>query len=99
RHRHRLFLPYTTLFRSRRPFTPLRLHLADGRVREIRHPEMAVVSETDVVIGVPRDDKAKVAMKFNYCSIPNIVEIEPFDLGEPQDRKSTRLNSSHVSRS
>jgi hypothetical protein len=54
--------------------------LADGRVREIRHPEMAIITETDAVIGVPRDDKSKVAMKLAYCSIPNIVEVEPFDL-------------------
>jgi hypothetical protein len=65
---------------SKRPFRPLRLHLADGRVREIRHPEMAIVAETDVVIGVPRDNESKVAIKFTYCSIPNIVEVEPFDL-------------------
>jgi hypothetical protein len=62
-----------------RPFTPLRLHLADGRVREIRHPEMALVSETNVAIGVPRDNESKVAVKFTFCSIPNIVEVEPFD--------------------
>jgi hypothetical protein len=67
-----------------RPFKPLRLHLADGRVREIRHPEMAMVGETDIVIGVPRDEHSKVAMKFTHCSIPNIVEVEPFDLqGSP----------------
>ena len=65
-----------------RPFVPLRLHLADGRVREIRHPEMALVSETHVAIGVPRDEESKVALRFTFCSIPNIVEVEPFDVGE-----------------
>jgi hypothetical protein len=65
-----------------RPFSPLRLHLADGRVREIRHPEMAIVSETNVAIGVPRDEESKVALRFTFCSIPNIVEVEPFDITE-----------------
>lgn len=66
-----------------RPFKPLRLHLADGRTREIRHPEMALVSETNVAIGVQGDDKSKVAVRFTFCSIPNIVEVEPFEI-EPR---------------
>lgn len=65
---------------AERPFRPLRLHLADGRTREIRHPEMAIVEEHFVTIGVPRDDDSKVAMKVTFCSIPNIVEVEPFDM-------------------
>ncbi len=63
-----------------RPFIPLRLHLADGRMREIRHPEMAIVAETHIVIGIPRDDESNVAVRTTYCAIPNIVEVEPFDI-------------------
>lgn len=70
-----------------RPFVPLRLHLADGRMREIRHPEMALVSETHVAIGVPRDDESKVALRFTFCSIPNIVEVEPFEINEAGQRR------------
>jgi hypothetical protein len=62
-----------------RPFQPLRLHLADGRTREIRHPEMALVSESLIAIGVPRDDESKV-VRFTFCSVPNIVEVEPFEI-------------------
>jgi hypothetical protein len=64
-------------------FTPLRFHLADGRVREIRHPEMAVVSESHIVIGIPRADGSKVAARTTFCSIPNIVEVEPFQFDKP----------------
>jgi hypothetical protein len=46
-------------------------------VREIRHPEMALVSESLVAIGIPRDEHSKV-VKMTFCSIPNIVEVEPF---------------------
>ncbi len=63
-----------------RPFTPLRIHLADGRTREIRHPEMALVSESHVAIGIPGDDESKVATRMTFCSIINIVEVEPFDI-------------------
>ena len=60
-----------------RPFQPVRLHLSDGRMREIRHPEMAIVSETLVAIGVPRDEDSRIATKITYCSLPHVVEAEP----------------------
>ncbi len=63
-----------------RRFKPLRLHLADGRMREIRHPEMAVVSRDSVSIGVPADDGSKIALKITHCSLPNVVEVEPLEI-------------------
>jgi hypothetical protein len=66
-----------------RPFQPLRLHLDDGRVHEIRHPEMAIVAETIVAIGIPRDDDPRRATKITHCSIPHIVEVEPFEIEKP----------------
>jgi hypothetical protein len=65
-----------------RPFKPLRLHLADGRTREIRHPEMAIVAVDSVAIGVAADDQTMIATKITHCSIPNIVEIEPFEIDQ-----------------
>lgn len=59
------------------PFQPIKLHLSDGRMREIRHPEMAIVSETLVAIGVPRDEDSRIATKITYCSLPHVVEAEP----------------------
>jgi hypothetical protein len=63
-----------------RPFRPLRLHLADGRVREIRDREMAFVSRSHVAIGLQGDDESKVPDRMTFCSIPNIVEVEQFDI-------------------
>jgi hypothetical protein len=65
-----------------RPFRPLRLHLSDGRTREIRHPEMALVSDHFVAIGIPRHEKSKV-VRMTFCTIPNIVEVEPFEIEKP----------------
>ena len=67
---------------AERPFKPLRLHLSDGRIRDIRHPEMAVVAEDAIAIGVPRDEGSRRAYKITHCSIQNIVEIEPLDDGK-----------------
>ena len=65
-----------------RPFQPLRLHLSDGRTREIRHPEMALVSDHFVAIGIPKSEKSKV-VKMTFCTIPNIVEVEPVEIEKP----------------
>jgi hypothetical protein len=70
-------------FLAERPFQPLRLHLDNGNVYEIRHPEMAIVTENLVTIGIPRKDKPKMALKVTHCSIPHIVEVEPFDIDTP----------------
>jgi hypothetical protein len=60
-----------------RPFQPIRLYLSDGRQREIRHPEMAIVSEGLVAIGIPRGDDSRIATKITYCSLSQVVEAEP----------------------
>jgi len=74
---------------AKRPFRPLRLHLADGRVCEVHRPQMAIVAESEIVIGMPRDDKSNIATKLSYCTISNIVKVEPFDVqrcGEEKKR-------------
>jgi hypothetical protein len=63
-----------------RPFRPLRLHLADGRIREIRHPELAFVSKSHIAIGLQGDEDSRVPDRLTFCSIPNIVEVEQFDI-------------------
>lgn len=39
-------------FLRARPFLPFRLHLQDGQTFVIRHPELVVVEEDRVVLGV-----------------------------------------------
>jgi hypothetical protein len=68
---------------AERPFKPLRLHLSDGRIRDIRHPEMAIVAEDAIAVGVPREEGSRRAYKITHCSIQNIVEVEPLDAGKP----------------
>jgi hypothetical protein len=42
----------------RRPFQPFRVHLADGRVFDIRHPELQYVGEAVFALGVPEPNSA-----------------------------------------
>lgn len=39
-------------FLRNRPFVPFRLHLMDGQTFEIRHPELVVVQDDRVILGL-----------------------------------------------
>jgi hypothetical protein len=73
-----------------RPFVPLRLHLSDGRKHEIRHPEMAVVTDDVVAVGSPRSIDIPVS-DVTYCAAGHIVEVEPM----PDARSSRSASTSH----
>ena len=45
-----------TLLR-REPFHPFRITLTDGRIYDVRHPEMAMVGRSTVAIGLPANGK------------------------------------------
>lgn len=57
------------------PFVPLRLHLSNGRTHEIRHPEMAIVGQEVVAIGVESENGDRPRIRL--VSIRHINEIEP----------------------
>ncbi|MEM6330111.1 MAG: hypothetical protein AAF790_07675 [Planctomycetota bacterium] len=59
---------------AERPFRPLLLRLSDGRSHEVRHPELAIVGEDFVTIGIPRDEESKVAVKLTHCTLSHLVE-------------------------
>src|SRR5207249_11372724 len=79
--------PYTTLFRS----VPVALDHARAAVRAVRAAPFAVVHVTciDVVQSVRERDTPSARERRRRCT--RFVEQLPID------RKSTRLNSSHVS--
>lgn len=65
------------LLRSR-PFEPFRMFISDGAHYDIRHPEMAIVSMTGVVIGkgITKDG---VASELVYCDTRHVTRIEPLN--------------------
>jgi hypothetical protein len=64
-----------------RPFIPLLLYLSNGRTHEIRHPEMAIVSEELVTIGLPASEGSLLADRVSFCATSHIVEAEQHRLG------------------
>jgi hypothetical protein len=61
---------------SRRPFTPLRIHLTDGTTYDIRHPEMALLTRSSIEIGIEGQPGSLIADQVMYCSLLHVVRIE-----------------------
>lgn len=59
---------------AEQPFVPLRLHMSNGRTHEIRHPEMAIVGEEVVALGIPQEESERPRIRL--VSISHINEIE-----------------------
>jgi len=64
---------------NQRPFTPFRIHTSGGRVHEIRHPELAMVGPSFVLIGQPPQQYSLAGAidRFIEVALMHITEIEP----------------------
>ena len=61
---------------TQRPFKPFRLIMSSGQSYEVRHPEMAWLTRTDILVGVePGADN--VPAEFRICSLLHVTSIEP----------------------
>ena len=68
----------------KRPFEPFRIHLSDGSSFEIRHPELAIVERTKVIVGVPGPKGPEGPVERSvFCALLHITRAEPLD-GEPR---------------
>ena len=61
---------------SQRPFRPFRLVMSSGRAYDIRHPEMAWLTRTDILVGIDETDEG-VPAEFRICSLLHVATIEP----------------------
>ena len=61
---------------ARRPFQPVRLVLSSGNSYEIRHPEMAMLTRTDILVGTGLAEDG-VPAQFKILSLLHITAIEP----------------------
>ena len=61
---------------AQRPFKPFRLVMSSGETYEVRHPEMALLTRTDILVGVGEveDD---VPADFRICSLLHVATVEP----------------------
>jgi hypothetical protein len=61
---------------ARRPFQPVKLTLSSGQSYEIRHPEMALLTRTSILVGVDLADDG-VPAEFKILSLLHVTAIEP----------------------
>ncbi|MBW3543020.1 MAG: hypothetical protein KY476_22390 [Planctomycetes bacterium] len=64
---------------SRRPFQPFRVVMSSGESYEVRHPEMALLTRTDLLIGTDVANDG-VPAEFTICSLLHVASIEPLNL-------------------
>jgi hypothetical protein len=61
---------------SQRPFQPFRLVMSSGKSYEVRHPEMAMLTRSDILVGVDETEDG-VPAEFMICSLLHVSAIEP----------------------
>jgi hypothetical protein len=58
----------------RAPFQPFKLHLSDGRVVEIKHPENMLVYRNSVVVANPGEDE--IGQRISILHITSLDGVE-----------------------
>lgn len=61
---------------GRRPFQPVKLTLSSGQSFEIRHPEMALLTRTSILIGTEIAEDG-VPAEFKIVSLLHVASMEP----------------------
>jgi hypothetical protein len=68
---------------TQRPFKAFRLVMSSGKSYEVRHPEMAWLTRTDILVGINESEEG-VPAEFRICSLLHVATIEPINLAEAQ---------------
>lgn len=66
---------------AERPFRPFRLVMSSGQSYEVRHPEMAWLTRTSILVGIDETNEG-VPAEFKICSLLHVTAVEP--LGSPK---------------
>jgi hypothetical protein len=62
----------------RQPFVPFRLHITDGTVYDVRHPEMLLLAVGSAVVGLPSANLPFPQVeRYEIVDLLHIVRLEP----------------------
>jgi hypothetical protein len=61
----------------KRPFEPFRVSTSAGEAYEVRHPEMAMLTRTELLIGVA--ERRGFPSRYRAVSLLHITAVEPLD--------------------
>ena len=70
---------------SERPFRPFRLVMSSGQSYEVRHPETAMVTKSDILVGIDIEDDG-IPAEFKICSMLHVTAVEPIEPGGNGDQ-------------
>lgn len=68
---------------TRRPFQPFQLVMSSGQTYEVRHPEVALLTRTSILVGVDESDDG-IPAEFKICSLLHVTAVEPLPSGPRQ---------------
>lgn len=63
---------------NQRPCRPFRLVMSSGQTYDVRHPEMAWLTRTDILVGIDVADDG-VPAAFKICSLLHVTAVEPLN--------------------
>ncbi len=61
---------------AEKPFKPFRLVMSSGQTYDVRHPEMAMITKTDLLVGIDIEDDG-IPAEFKICSMLHVTAVEP----------------------
>lgn len=62
------------------PFRPLRIHMASGRTFEVRHPEMAQIPRSTMIVHAPAENDPDGPGRWEQISYVLIESLAPIDV-------------------
>ncbi len=72
---------------AKRPFQAFRLVMSSGKTYEVRHPEMAWLTKTDILVGLDTADE-RVPAEYDTCSLLHVTAIEPLNVAPAETKRS-----------
>ena len=71
---------------KKQPFQPFRLVMSSGTAYDVRHPEMAFLTRTDILVGIDVEDD--IAAEFKICSLLHVTAVEPLNTPAEQPKSN-----------
>ncbi len=62
---------------TERPFKPFRIVMSSGNRYEVRHPEMAWLTRSDLLVATAEEDG--LPTRFKICALLHVATVEPLE--------------------
>ena len=72
---------------TQQPFKPFRLTMSSGHHYDVRHPEMALLTRTSLLVGIDESEEG-IPSEFKICSLLHVAAVEPVPAGEKQSTEA-----------